>query len=55
LGACLAECQFKRCAAQQALRLWATVLLGGHLLKIYWIRRRGGGDCSSGGGGGVET
>jgi hypothetical protein len=52
LGACLSECQFKRCAAQQPLRLRATVLLRGHLLKVYWICRRRGGDCSSGGGGG---
>ncbi len=46
LGACLVECQFKRCAAQQTLRLWATALLGGHLLKIHWICRRRGGDRS---------
>jgi hypothetical protein len=52
LSACLAECQFKRCATQQTLCFWATVLLGGHLLEIHWICRRRGGDCSSGGGGG---
>jgi hypothetical protein len=55
LGACLTECQFKRCATQQTLRLWATALLSGHLLKIHWICRHRGDDCSSGGGGGFET
>ncbi len=43
LSACLAENQFKGCAAQQTLRFWATVLLGGHLFKIHrFCRRRGG-------------
>jgi hypothetical protein len=35
LGACLAESQFVGCAAQQALRFCAMVLLGGHLLIIH--------------------
>jgi hypothetical protein len=47
LSACLAESQFKRCATQQTLRFWATVLLGGHLLEVHWICRHRGGDCSS--------
>ncbi len=51
LRTCLAESQFERCAAQQTLRFWATVLLCGHLFKIHWICHRRGGDCSSGGGG----
>jgi hypothetical protein len=51
LSTCLAESQFKRCAGQQMLRFWATVLLGGHLFEIHWICRRRGCDCSSGGGG----
>jgi hypothetical protein len=51
LSACLAESQFRGCAAQQTLRFWATILLGGHLFKIHWICRRRGGNCSSGGGG----
>jgi hypothetical protein len=55
LSACLAESQFKRCAAQQTLRFWATVLLGGHLFEIHWIRRRRRGDRSSEGGGVVGT
>jgi hypothetical protein len=55
LSACLAESQFKRCAAQQTLRFWATVLLGGHLFEIHGIRRRHRGDRSSEGGGVVET
>jgi hypothetical protein len=44
LSACLAESQFKGCAAQQTPRFWATVLLGGHLFEIHWICRRRGGD-----------
>jgi hypothetical protein len=44
LSACLAESQFKECAAQQPLRFWATVLLGGHLFKIHWVCRRRSGD-----------
>jgi hypothetical protein len=39
LSACLAESQFKGCAAQQTLRFWATVLLGGHLFEIHWVCR----------------
>jgi hypothetical protein len=39
LSACLAESQFKRCAAQQTLRFLAMVLLGGHLFEIHWICR----------------
>jgi hypothetical protein len=44
LSACLAESQFKGCAAEQALRFRTTVLLGGHLFEIHWICRRRGGD-----------
>jgi hypothetical protein len=51
LSACLAESQFNRCAAQQTLHFWATVLLGGHLLEIHWIRCLRHGDRSSGRGG----
>jgi hypothetical protein len=54
LSACLAESQFKRCAAQQTLRFWATVLLGGHLFEIHWIRRRCRGNRSSEEGGGRD-
>jgi hypothetical protein len=39
LSACLAESQFKGCAAQQTLRFWAAVLLGGHLFEIHWVCR----------------
>jgi hypothetical protein len=35
LSACLAESQFERCAAQQALHFWAAVLLDGHLFKTH--------------------
>jgi hypothetical protein len=48
LGACLAKSYFEGCAAQQALRFCAAVLLGGHLFEIHWICRRHGGDCFSG-------
>jgi hypothetical protein len=48
LSACLVESQLKRCAAQQKLRFWATVLLGGHLFKVHWVCCRSGGDWSSG-------
>jgi hypothetical protein len=44
LSACLAESQFKGCAAQQPLRFRAAVLLGSYLFKIHWIRRRRGSD-----------
>jgi hypothetical protein len=44
LSTCLAESQFEGCAAQQALRFRARVLLGIHLSEIHWIRRRRGGN-----------
>jgi hypothetical protein len=48
LSTCLAKSYFEGCAAQQAPRFCAAVLLGGHLFEIHRICHRRRGDCFSG-------